>query len=108
MTLKLDLMDIIDSNEGIKHLYPTATRKEVLDIDYANAHAETQSLAFAFFIENGHDAHIGLECTRAGILDHYKANYLLLDDFQVNRALAVLAGITKVYDIIIKIDTSDI
>ncbi|QVQ56886.1 hypothetical protein [Proteus phage VTCCBPA139] len=108
MTLKLDLIDIINSNDGIKHLYPTATRKEILDIDYANAHAETQALAFAFFIENGHDAHTGLECTRADILDHCKDNYLLLEDYQVNRALAVLAGITKVYDIIIKIDTSDI
>ncbi|QNN97798.1 hypothetical protein [Proteus phage 2] len=108
MTLKLDLIDIINSNDGIKHLYPTATRKEILDIDYANAHAEAQSLAFAFFIENGYGAQTGLECTRSDILVHYRANYLLLDDYQVNRVLAVLAGITKVYDIIIKIDTSDI
>lgn len=108
MALKLDLIDIINSNDGIKHLYPTATRKEILDIDYANARAEAQSLAFAFFIKNGYDAHTGLECTREDILVHYRANYPLLDDFQVNRALAVLAGITKVYDIIIKIDTSDI
>ncbi|AYJ73145.1 hypothetical protein HOU41_gp005 [Proteus phage Stubb] len=99
MSLKLDLIDVIDSNDAIKHLYPTATRKEILDIDYANTHAETLSLAFAFFIENGQDAQTGLECTRSDILDHYKANYLLLDDYQVNRALAVLAGITKVCDI---------
>lgn len=99
MTLKLDLIDVIDSNDAIKHLYPTATRKEILDISYANAHAEALTLAFAFFIENGQDAQTGLECTRSDILEHYRANYLLLDDFQVNRALAVLAGITKVCDI---------